>query len=191
MPAIEKLLLCGDNEVTQYCFFVLMFITDGNNEKIQLVLNSNKILTDLLKILESPSSPSLFPALKLISNLTSGDDMQTQLLLNHNILTEFLKILDHPKANIRKEVYYSLSNVCAGTKLQLDAVLEHPIAMRMIRGLEDCDAKVRLEAAHILYNAAYNGVTHHKLLLINSGMLEAVKLALRDGEPDLITVFIM
>ena len=44
------------------------------------------------------------PALRTIGNIVTGDDLQTQVVLNCGVLSCLLSLLIHPKKGIRKEV---------------------------------------------------------------------------------------
>ena len=53
------------------------------------------------------------PALRTVGNIVTGDDSQTQFIINLNALPALLWMLDNSKKNIRKEACWTLSNVTA------------------------------------------------------------------------------
>ena len=61
------------------------------------------------------------PALRTVGNIVTGDDSQTQFIINLNALPALLWMLDNSKKNIRKEACWTLSNVTAGNHILLYA----------------------------------------------------------------------
>lgn len=50
----------------------------------------------------------------LIRVIVTGDDNQTQFIVNLNAIPALCWLLDHQKKNIRKEACWTLSNITAG-----------------------------------------------------------------------------
>ena len=71
----------------------------------------------------SPSSNSeqsvVSAALRAVGNIVTGDDMQTQVILNCQALPCLLYLLSSSKENIRKEACWTISNITAGNKSQI------------------------------------------------------------------------
>ena len=65
-------------------------------------------------------SPSvLVPALRTVGNIVTGDDMQTQTIINCGALPCLLNLLTTShKKSIKKEACWTISNITAGTKEQ-------------------------------------------------------------------------
>ena len=55
-------------------------------------------------------------------NLISGDDVQTQNILDCNLLPILFKLYNHPRDSIRKEINWSISNIAAGNKHQIQVL---------------------------------------------------------------------
>lgn len=68
--------------------------------------------------------PVITPALRAIGNVVTGDDHQTQLVLDHNCLNAFHNLLKHPKINIQKEAAWTISNITAGNTSQIQQVID-------------------------------------------------------------------
>ena len=56
------------------------------------------------------------PALRTAGNIVTGDDHQTQCVLNCGALPRLLALLQSPKKGIRKEACWTISNITAGTR---------------------------------------------------------------------------
>jgi importin subunit alpha-6/7 len=54
------------------------------------------------------------PALRTLGNIVSGDDSQTQAVVDANVLPALTGLLANSKKNIRKETCWMLSNIAAG-----------------------------------------------------------------------------
>jgi hypothetical protein len=60
--------------------------------------------------------------LRTIGNIVTGDDVQTQVVLNCNVLPALLSLLSSPKEGIRKEACWTISNITAGTVAQVQVI---------------------------------------------------------------------
>lgn len=89
----------------------------------------------LVELLVHPNPGVVTPALRSIGNIVTGDDLQTQVVLNCNILTNLLQLLKHPKETIRKETCWTISNITAGNKDQIQ-VRTGPLGYRLPRKKE-------------------------------------------------------
>ena len=62
----------------------------------------------------------LVPALRTVGNIVTGDDMQTQTIINCGSLPCLLNLLTTShKKSIKKEACWTISNITAGTKEQV------------------------------------------------------------------------
>jgi importin subunit alpha-2 len=57
--------------------------------------------------------------LRAVGNIVTGDDLQTQVVLNCSVLPCLLTLLGSPKETIRKEACWTISNITAGNKNQI------------------------------------------------------------------------
>jgi hypothetical protein len=57
--------------------------------------------------------------LRAIGNIVTGDDSQTQYVINAGALEALNNIIYHKKKTVRKEVCWSLSNITAGCPSQI------------------------------------------------------------------------
>ena len=78
-------------------------------------------------------SPSVqTPALRTVGNIVTGDDLQTQIIINFSALPCLLALLGNPKKGIRKEACWTISNITAGNKDQIQAVIDANIIPPLI-----------------------------------------------------------
>lgn len=75
----------------------------------------------------------LVPALRTVGNIVTGNDMQTQVVINCSALTCLLNLLTaNHKKSIKKEACWTISNITAGTKEQIQAVIESQLVPPLV-----------------------------------------------------------
>lgn len=62
--------------------------------------------------------------LRTVGNIVTGDNAQTQTMLDGGIILSLLGLLSHSNKGIRKEACWALSNIAAGTSDQIQAIME-------------------------------------------------------------------
>ena len=76
--------------------------------------------TPLVPCRRQQSAAVLVPALRTVGNIVTGDDMQTQIVINCGALPCLLNLLQTShKKSIKKEACWTISNITAGTKDQI------------------------------------------------------------------------
>ncbi len=61
-------------------------------------------------------------ALRAVGNIVTGDDVQTQVILNCSVLPCLLHLLSSQKESIRKEACWTISNITAGNRAQIQVI---------------------------------------------------------------------
>lgn len=64
------------------------------------------------------------PALRAVGNIVTGNDQQTQFVLDSRALECFPQLLTNPKSSIQKEAAWTISNITAGQSHQIQAVFD-------------------------------------------------------------------
>ena len=98
------------------------------------------------------------PALRSVGNIVTGDDVQTQIIINSGALPALLSLLGSSKDGIRKEACWTISNVTAGNSTQIQAVIDANIIPPLINLLSNGDFKTRKEACWAISNATSGGL---------------------------------
>lgn len=98
------------------------------------------------------------PALRSVGNIVTGDDLQTQIIINCGALPALLALLSSQKDGIRKEACWTISNVTAGNPTQIQAVIDAQIIPPLIHLLSHGDFKTRKEACWAISNATSGGL---------------------------------
>lgn len=99
LPTLGQLIFSPDEEVLTDACWALSYLSDGVNEKIQAVIEGG-VCRRLVELLVHTSPAVQTPALRTVGNIVTGDDLQTQFILNNNALSCLLSLLSsHKKRN--------------------------------------------------------------------------------------------
>lgn len=104
-----------DREVVTDACWGLSYVTDGTEDRIQLVVDyGDKIFTRLNQLLQCTTVSVITPALRAVGNIVTGSDQQTQKIIDAGILKCFHVLMKHSKMSIQKEAAWTISNITAG-----------------------------------------------------------------------------
>lgn len=117
LPVINDLLnrLTDHEGLVDLCW-AISYLSDGTNDRIQAVLDSID-LERLVALLDQNKFTN--PVLRVFGNIATGDDAQTERVIQLGLVNHLVKLIEHPKSSIRVEVCWFLSNLTAGTKKQI------------------------------------------------------------------------
>lgn len=101
----------------------------------------------------------------------TGDDVQTQVILNSGALPHILHLLSSEKESIRKEASWTISNITAGNRQQIQAVIDAQIFPILIQILKNDEFKTRKEAAWSITNATSSGTAEQIKYLVNTNKI--------------------
>ena len=118
LPVFHVFIEHTDHEILSDVCWAISYLTDGPNERIEFIIN-NFDLNKIANLLRHDSFKVLVPALRIIGNIVTGDDKQTQAILDCNILPSLAYLSRSVNDQIRKEVCWAVSNITAGTSKQI------------------------------------------------------------------------
>ena len=100
----------------------------------------------------------VLPALRILGNISQGNENQTNHLLNNHILNLLEKLMDRPSTSIRREACWTSSNICAGTEVQVHKCIFYPsIFEKLMVMLKSDELSVRDEILYCFKNICYLG----------------------------------
>ena len=82
--------------------------------------------------------------MRVMGNITSGNDQATQVVVDNGGLDVLLKLVHYPRDRIQKEVFWALSNVAAGTIAQKQVQNGDGNALRLYDSLYYACVNLRL-----------------------------------------------
>jgi hypothetical protein len=147
--------------------------------------------------------------LRAVGNIVTGDDYQTQVIINANALPFLLALLSSPKDSIKKEACWTISNITAGNPAQIDVsnhvsflvkeyiitdltqyVINANIVPPLINILAHGEFKCKKEACWAISNATSSGVTKPDQIryLVQQGCIKPLCDILAINDPKIIQV---
>ncbi|KAK7828026.1 hypothetical protein U0070_013652 [Myodes glareolus] len=112
------------------------------------------------------------PALRAVGNIVTGDDIQTQVILNCSALQSLLHLLSSPKESIKKEACWTISNITAGNRAQIQTVIDANMFPALISILQTAEFRTRKEAAWAITNATSGGSAEQIKYLVELGCIK-------------------
>ncbi|MCO5576267.1 hypothetical protein L7F22_030076 [Adiantum nelumboides] len=188
LPALERLIHSSDEDVLIDACWALSYLSDGTNDKIQAVIDAG-VCRRLVELLFHPSPSVLIPALRTVGNIVTGDDAQTQVMINNQVLPCLLSLLTHNhKKSIKKEACWTISNITAGNKEQIQAVIDANIIPPLVALLANAEFEVKKEAAWAISNTTSGGTHDQIKYLVSQGCIKPLCDLLTCSDARIITV---
>ncbi|RYG58596.1 hypothetical protein EON64_21155 [archaeon] len=113
------------------------------------------------------------PALRTLGNIVSGNETQTQAVVNAGVVSVVPGLLLHGRKSVRKETCWLLSNIAAGTAQQMQQLFATldvlPLVLQQMSAGSEWE--VRKEAAWVVSNLATSGQQQHVVQLAECGAI--------------------
>lgn len=111
--------------------------------------------------------------MRTVGNIVTGDDVQTQVIINCGALSHLLMLLTTShKKSIKKEACWTISNITAGTIEQIQAVINANIVPPLVHLLQTAEFDIKKEAAWAISNATSGGTHDQIRYLVSCGCIK-------------------
>ena len=183
-----QLIFSQDDECVADVCWALSYVSNNTTENIQAILDAG-IAVQLIDLLVHPDPSIQTPALRTVGNIMTGDDNQTQAMIDAGVLPRFHDMLEqHNKTGIRKDACWTMSNITAGNKDQVHAVLAAGLLPSLVDALADVDFGVKTEAAWAISNATKGRVPKHIKYIVDTGIMKSLCDLLDVQDATLLTI---
>jgi len=188
VPVLTRLLSHDSVAIVSDACWALSYFTDGPNERIEAVCKAGVIPFVIKLLLNSKDRTILIPALRVVGNIVTGDDVQTQRIIDAGALSALQIHLKDGADATKKEVVWALSNILAGNVKQIEAVIQANLLLPLIEVLANGDYKCRVEATWAICNFTCGGTPKHIQMLFQYGALGPLSTMLEGHDSRLIKV---
>ncbi|CAL4976435.1 unnamed protein product [Urochloa decumbens] len=185
---LRQLIHSDDEDVLTDACWALSYLSDGDCTNIQAVIETGAC-PRLVELLSHPSTSVLFPSLRAVGSIASGDEAHTQCILDHQALPCLLNLLvTNQEKRVKKEVCFTISNITAGNQEQIQAVINGNLIGPLVHLMCTAEFAVSKEAASAISNATYGGTHDQIKYLVSQGCIKAFCDFLRHSDPRILRV---
>ena len=139
-PCIALLTQClhhSDEQILSDSCWGLAYISDGPGERINTIIEFG-LIPRLVQLLTHPSLDVQSPALRIIGNMVTGNDVQTQAVLDCNALSALKDLLHSARSSIEREACWAISNIAAGTQKQVQQLIDSDVFSSVVKTACSC-----------------------------------------------------
>jgi importin subunit alpha-1 len=145
-PMIDLLTISPDPKMIFEILFIAFLLSQTNKYGIQILLDA-KILPAICTIYEKhkENDKICLYVYKVIGNLLSGTDIQTEFLIQNDILSVLRNFIEEKDPKRLKEVLWSCSNIAAGTCGQIEKLFDSGILFRAMEIIAQYEGSVTFD----------------------------------------------
>eukprot|EP00026_Physarum_polycephalum_P009279 Phypoly_transcript_09397.p1 GENE.Phypoly_transcript_09397~~Phypoly_transcript_09397.p1 ORF type:complete len:458 (+),score=83.23 Phypoly_transcript_09397:32-1405(+) len=169
LPILASLLDLGNLDVLTDACWALSYISDGPPDRIHAVLEAG-VARRLVDLLDHSDENVQTAALRNVGNIATGDDLQTQLLINVGGIEMLSKLLSKTSIkSISREAIWVFSNITAGNRVQIQKVIDAGVIEQLVRTAQTADIDIRRECLWALANPTSAGNDAQIAYLVRAG----------------------
>ncbi|XP_042191932.1 importin subunit alpha-3-like [Callorhinchus milii] len=187
LPELCALIHHSDTAILIDTVLIFSYITDGDNEQIQMIIDSG-VVPYLVPLFSHQDISVQTGALRAAGNIVTGTDEQAQVVLNCGALSHFQALLTHPNTKVNKDAAWFLSNVTAGNQQQEEAVINANLIPLIINLMDKSDFAVQKETAWLIANLTNSGQKDQIDYLVHQNVIFPFCSLLTMVDPQIILV---
>lgn len=188
LPLFSSLLESNDPKITIDTLWAISYVSDIDGDRINAIIDCGNLLHKVVELTSHNNQAVQSPALRIVGNIVTGTDAQTQAAIHCGLLPRLKYLLENCKKSMKKEVCWTISNITAGTNSQLDAVIDTGIIPILVDLLTNADFDTKKEAAWAIANATSNKLMPQIEHLVQNGAIKPICDLLFCPDPRIIAV---
>lgn len=119
------------------------------------------------------------PCLRVIGNLLTGNDYQTQLCIEAGALEVLCRLIKHPKRPVRKEAVWAVSNVTAGPVSHVEQCIKTGLFDQLIFLMVNDDVNIQKEVIWAIANATASSDDQLMSEMVNRNIVQGLGCGLK------------
>lgn len=174
LPFIFQCLNSSDSLLIARAAEALSAFTESSDHQIDEILSADSTLPNrLAELLLSPVEDVVHQAIRTVGNIITGNDLQTQTLINAGIIPNLLWLIDYPNKKISREACWTISNISAGTVTQIQEIINAAIIPRLLSYLPTIkEEEIQVDILFTIANVLCGGSESQKVYILNEGVAE-------------------
>jgi importin subunit alpha-1 len=188
-PILQKFIFSEDPGILADICWSFSYISDGSHERIQHIIDLG-IFQRITELLMHPEIIVRTPALRVVGNIATGDDLQTQIIINCGVLPCLLTLLNSPIQSHKKEACWTISNITAGNPDQIQSVIDANIIPSLIYLLKNSEMEVKKEAIWAISNATSGGTPKQINYLVKQDCINSMIELLNSNDQRVVRVIL-
>ena len=173
-----------DDQVLLDACWSLGYLSEGS---VQALIDAN-VVRRVVELLEHTDSGVQTAILRIVGNIVTGDDLQTQLVVSIGALQSLHPLLSSDHKSIRKEACWVISNITAGTVAQIQEAIDANLVPVLVQLMTQDEFAIKKEAAWAISNTTTNGTVNQIRYLVREGVIAPLCDLLSCVEPATINV---
>eukprot|EP01083_Nonionella_stella_P181133 647845_1 len=173
IAALAIMITSDDHEILQDTLWAFSYLAANPDHEQELIFGmmTNGSLNHIVCLLGHESAHIRHPALRIIGNVITGEDYQTQHLINCGVLKKLRYLMLSDKAPIRREACWTVSNIAVS---HLQEVIDAKLVSVLIDIMNTSNREqpeVLKEAIFAIHNAILGGTYEQTQYLVDEQVI--------------------
>jgi len=141
-----------EHECLSNALWGIAYITEKQSKGIDIVLHEKGIVKSIIQFLNSEVEIIQIPALRILGNIMTGTDKQSNKVLKSGLLDVIIPLFSHKNPKIQTETVWMISNIVVGPISQLKQVFAKGFIPIILKLLKSKHHGLRRECSFVISN---------------------------------------
>lgn len=190
IPSLSYLINNAEEKVLSNACLALLYLTDGPDEVIQIVVNAFGVVTRLIELLNSSEEPVIIPILGIFGNIAKGSYALIDSILANGCCPLLPNLLKHSDQIVVKQAAWTVSNIAARNSLQIKALISNQVIEPLLDILAEGHSECQKEAAEAVANITLVGSDEQIALMYQLGAIPSMCALLEAQDEETISLML-